>query len=35
MTDKFILKMEREVMNVKKCRKALNRLLMSHVCQET
>lgn len=35
MTDKFILKIEREVMNVKKCRKALNRLLMSHVCQET
>lgn len=35
MTDKFRLKMEREVMNVKKCRKALGRLLMSYVCQET
>lgn len=30
-TDKFRLKMEREVMNVKKCRKALGRLLMSCV----
>lgn len=34
-TDKFRLKIEREVRSVKKCSKALDRLLRSHVCQET
>lgn len=34
MTDKFRLKMQREVVNVKIFKKDLDRLLMSHVCQE-